>query len=331
MSKDFQSLLSSFFLEYLPYRRSFSVNTTKGYRDAFVLIIGWLEDKCGIRADRISLADLTVSRIEAFLLWVCTERGCSEATSNIRLAALKSFARFVQTECPEHINTCAAILAIRAKKVGQPEIGYLSVDAVSAVLTSAHGDLRDHAMLALLYDSGARVAELCAVRICDIRFDPPCTVRLYGKGRKVRVVPISKQAARIVGTFIKKHHTEEDLETNLFLNNRGEAIGRAGVAYILKKHVKAANVAQPEGVPAKVHPHMLRHSKAMHMLEAGVNIIYIKDFLGHSSVTTTEVYAKANPEMKRKAIEDAGANIIKGTRYSAVNRKDLLNWLKKNI
>jgi site-specific recombinase XerD len=202
---------------------------------------------------------------------------------------------------------------------------------MNLLLECASSNLRDYAMLSLLYDSGARVAELCATRICDVRFEHPCTIRLYGKGRKVRVIPISKQVAEIIRKFIEKTHHRGEPTEHLFLNNKNEPIGRAGVAYVLKKYADLAHGLHPEKVPRKTNPHQLRHSKAMHMLEAGVNLIYIKDFLGHSSVTTTEVYARANPEMKRKAIEEASANVIKKTRFSVKDREDLLAWLRKNI
>jgi len=331
MGRDFQSLLSSFFLEYLPHRRSFSAHTIRGYRDSFVIFLRWLDTENEVSPNRVEVPFLTADRIESFLTWLCLEKQCREATSNIRLAALKAFARFVQYECPEHINVCSAILAIRPKRTPQKEMRYLSVKAVSLLLASARAIPRDYAMLSLLYDSGARVTELASLRICDVCLDAPRTVRLFGKGSKVRIVPISKQVADIVSSYLDGQCAKRERNSDLFLSNRNEAIGRAGIAYVLNKHATTAHALYPDVVPARINPHMLRHSKAMHMLEAGINLVYIRDFLGHSSVTTTEVYARANPEMKRKAIEEASANIIKKSRYNKKDRNDLVHWLQENI
>ena len=169
-------------------------------------------------------------------------------------------------------------------------------------------------MLSLMYDSGARVSEICDAVGRDLSTRRPATMRLVSKGRKARVVPICEQVAAICPDYVGAAGVgPNDL---LFRNRLGEPMGRASVAWVLSKHAVAAHQRQPDLVPGKVHPHMLRHSKAMHLLESGVNLVYIRDFLGHSSVTTTEVYARASTKAKREAIERAAENVIKESAYN---------------
>jgi site-specific recombinase XerD len=238
---------------------------------------------------------------------------------------------YVQTIAPEWIDNASAVLAISAKKVAQPVIFYLSVDAIKLLLQAAKTDsIRDLALLSLMYDSGARVQEIADLAVSDVRLEKPGTVKLTGKGRKTRIVPLTVQVIDILSRYIKTLKSPANGE-RLFKNWRGEPIGRAGIAYVLQKHVQTTNAVSPGVIPPKVTPHMLRHSKAMHLLENGVNLIYIRDFLGHETVVTTEVYAKANPEIKRKAIEASNQKILPGSNYSISEKDDLLRWLRETI
>ena len=184
-------------------------------------------------------------------------------------------------------------------------------------------------MLTTLYDTAARVQEACDLSIGDLHLNKPASATLTGKGRKTRTVPLTPQAARILTQHIRG--LPDDSTGPVFTNRAGQRLGRAGAAYILAKCAHAAHTEHPELVPEKVSPHMLRHSKAMHLLENGVNLIYIRDILGHASIVTTEVYAKASPEMKRQAIEAAGAKTLGPSRYDEATRQDLLDWLRQAI
>jgi len=331
VNKSFSNMLSSFLLVYLPRTRGFSKNTISSYRDTFVLLLQFMSDTKRKKPEKISFEDFTVSYIDAFLRWLETERGCSVSTGNNRLAAIKSFFRYVQSEAPEWMDTTVAILAMSAKRTAQTEIAYLSVEGIKVLLDSANTEgIRDLALLSLIYDSGARVQEIADLVVGDVRIDKPSTVKLTGKGRKTRIVPLTVQVADILSSYIGTLKRAEYGES-LFKNWRGEPIGRAGIAYILKKHSSSAHKTSPDTVPDKVTPHMLRHSKAMHLLENGVNLIYIRDFLGHNTVVTTEVYAKANPEMKRKAIEASSEKILRGSNYSTSEKEDLMQWLRESI
>lgn len=331
MAKSFSSLLSSFLLVYLPRTRGCGKNSIAAYRDTFILFLRFMSDAQGKRPERVAFADFTPKNVNKFLQWLETERGCSANTCNNRLAALKSFFRYVQQEAPEWMEAANLILALTAKKTAQPEIAYLSVEAIGLLLAQAQASgIRELALLSLLYDTGAWVQEVADLIISDVRLEKPGTVKLTGKGRKTRIVPLTAQVGNILTQYLKTLKNKASDEP-LFKNWRGEPIGRAGIAYVLRTHAEAASLTSPGLMPPKVTPHMLRHSKAMHLLENGVNLIYIRDLLGHQSVVTTEVYAKANPEMKRKAIEASSANIIKDSHYSADEKADLMNWLREVV
>jgi site-specific recombinase XerD len=331
--KIFSELISAFLVKYLPQSRGFSPNTVASYRDAFILFLQHMETQHGIKPDMVEITDFSLSNVENYLTWLEASKGNSVPTRNNRLAAIKSFFRYVQTVAPEWISIAKPILSIKAKKSAvQSTIAYLSAKAVGRILHEAmnSGGIRDAALLSLLYDSGARVQEIADINIDDVRVTTPCTARLTGKGRKTRIVPISPQVANILRKYVNEYGLTNSGE-KLFTNWMGDPIGRAGIAYILKKHVTAANMLFPDIVPRTATPHQLRHSRSMHLLENGVNLIYIRDLLGHSSVTVTEVYAKANAEVKRKAIERASSIIIDESKYDNETKKDLLVWLKSVI
>ena len=324
----FQSLVSRFLLDYLPDRRGFSPNTVASYRAAIALLLAWFASEAGVPADDVGMGDLTPSAISSWAAWLEDARGCCPSTCNSRVAAIKSFAKFVQYEAPEYLEPCAGIAGIRMKKHASREIDYLSPEGVGAVISAASGNLRELAILSVLYESAARVSEVAALDICDVAGRKPFTVRLFGKGRKVRVVPISPQVGDILAEYVGSFRSGAEPTDPMFLNAQGNRIGRAGISYILKKNVAIAHEADPAIAPPTSHPHALRHSKAMHMLEAGINLVYIRDFLGHKSVTTTEVYAKASVEAKRKALEGLEQVVVSQSRYDASERSDILTWLR---
>lgn len=328
-TRPFADMLAQFLIVYLPVTRACSRHTVSAYRDAFTLFLEFMDQRQATPPDKVCFADFTTSNVTAFLGWLHTDRQSSAATANQRLAALKSFFRYVQAEAPEQIAQARQVLGVRAARAPEPAIGYLPVGAVALLLEhAARRGLRDLALLTTLYDTAARVQEACDLSIGDLHLGKPASVTLTGKGRKTRTVPLTPQAAvvlaRHVGTL------SQGSSSPVFANRAGQPLGRAGAAYILAECAHAAHSERPELVPEKVSPHVLRHSKAMHS-KNGVNLIYIRDILGHASVVTTEVYAKANPEMKRKAIEAAAAKTLGPSRYDQISRRDLLAWLRQVI
>ena len=335
MNSSLTVLITSFFADHLPNIAGYSENTIKSYRDTFVLLFKFAEEHHLCPSGRISINIFRKENILCFLEWLESDRNAGASTRNQRLAALKSFSRYVSLNSVEYLDIFQQILDIRPKKSISKTVNYLTVDAVSLLLkqpcVSTRNGIRDLALLSLLYESGCRVQEIIDIQRGSISFNHPATITVTGKGSKVRVIPISPKVASIISNYAAKYHIA-DPRQNLFTNNRGEPLTRSGVSYILRKYTDMARREHPELFGTSIHPHVLRHSKAMHLLESGVNLIYIRDFLGHSSVTTTEIYARSNPEIKRRFLEEAAMNIDEAIdKFSEKEKQTLLDWLKNNI
>lgn len=309
---DFARHLSGFLSRYLPGQRNLSTNTIASYRDAVKLFLLFCETVEKIKPDRIRIGDVSPELLTDYLAWLERQRRCGVATRNQRLAAFKSFFHYVAAMEPEHLLACQRILGIPMKKLARRPMSFFSAEGLHRLLsqpdTTTPRGRRDHALLVLLYDSAARVQEICDLRVRDLRFERPATVMLHGKGRKTRIIPITTKTAAIMEAYLKERGwigQSGTLDFPLFMNSRKCKLTRAGVAHILAKYVKAMALNGSSDVPASVSPHCLRHSKAVHLLRSGVPLIYIRDFLGHVSVTTTEIYAKVDAEQKRKALEGA--------------------------
>jgi site-specific recombinase XerD len=276
--------------------------------------------------------DAFVGTVGRFLDWLEQERGSSISSRNQRLAALKSFFRYVQVERPQYIAVAQKVFSIKAKKAPSVSVNYIPVESVKVLLaqpdqTTLSGR-RDAAMLSLLYDTGARVQELVDISVKDIRLDFPAKVRLYGKGRKSREIPIMTKTADLMKDYLedqKRFRTMQG-DSPLFCNKCNKRMTRAGVAYVLNKYRNEAESKSPDFI-GSVTPHTMRHSKAMHLLQAGINLFYIKDILGHVNVSTTEIYAHADIETKRDALEAVGNQQIPMSAPVWAKDQDLLEWL----
>ena len=326
---DFTKALTAYFSTYLPLTCDVSPNTCNSYRDAFKLLLLYFQEEKGVPANSIELRMLNRNLVSDFLDWLEAQRKVSVTTRNQRLAAMKAFAHYVQYRNPEYLENCTDIITMRPKKHEKPVIPFLTEDELKALLaqpdpSTRHG-LRDLTLLSLLYDSGARVQEITDLQLKDIRLTNPAMVTLTGKGRKARQVPLMKETCTLLDTYIRNFDlNSEPLTAPLFFNKKGEALSRYGITYILKKYVSKA---ESDGSARKISPHGLRHTKAMHLLRAGVNMIYIRDFLGHVDISTTEVYARIDAEMKRKVFEEKVPNFTPNTTMPWEEDKDLLQWL----
>ena len=326
--------LPKFFDMELRKNANVSENTIISYKYAFVSLFQFVNKKYKKEISTLELKDLNKETIEKYLEYLEKEKNNSISTVNQRLAAIKSFFNYLTIEDIEYISLCNEIHSIKIKKTKQENIKYLSKEGIKEILslpkTSIENGVRDLAILTLLYDSGARVQELVNIKIKDIDFNKK-TVYLFGKGRKARIVPLISQTIKILEKYIKIYNIPINSDNLLFYNSQKEALTRMGITYIIKKYVSIARNKNPLDFQINVTPHTFRHSKAMHLLESGVNLIYIRDFLGHESVTTTEIYARANPENKRKAIEKHSEELSKMVHYSSKEKNDLLNWLKNSL
>lgn len=328
---DFTKALTSYFSTYLPETCGVSPNTCNSYRDAFKLLLLYFQEEKGVPANSIELRMLNRNLASDFLDWLEVQRKVSVTTRNQRLAAMKAFAHYVQYRNPEYLENCTDIIAMRPKKHEKPVIPFLTEAELKALLaqpdpSTRHG-LRDLTLLSLLYDSGARVQEITDLKLKDIRLTNPAMVTLTGKGRKARQVPLMKETCKLLDAYIRNFNlNSEPLTSPLFFNQKGQALSRYGITYILKKYVSQAEL---DSDTRKISPHVLRHTKAMHLLRAGVNMIYIRDFLGHVDISTTEVYARIDAEMKRKVFEEKVPNFTPNTTMPWEEDKDLLQWLTK--
>ncbi len=326
---DFTKALTSYFSTYLPETCGVSPNTCNSYRDAFKLLLLYFQEEKGVPANSIELRMLNRNLASNFLDWLEVQRKVSVTTRNQRLAAMKAFAHYVQYRNPEYLENCTDIIALRPKKHEKPVIPFLTEEELKALLaqpdpSTRHG-LRDLTLLSLLYDSGARVQEITDLKLKDIRLTNPAMVTLTGKGRKARQVPLMKETCKLLDAYIRNFNlNSEPLTSPLFFNQKGQALSRYGITYILKKYVSQAEL---DSDTRKISPHVLRHTKAMHLLRAGVNMIYIRDFLGHVDISTTEVYARIDAEMKRKVFEEKVPNFTPNTTMPWEEDKDLLQWL----
>ncbi len=329
---DFAKCLTGYLAEYLPTQRYLSANTIKSYSDVFRLLLRYCKDECGINIDRITLKQLDRRRMDDFLHWLSSVRGNSVSTVNQRLAVIHAFFEYVRMEEPQLMLHCQKILEIRFRRAPKPAVAYLSADALEMILslpdTSTPQGRRDLTLLALLYDTGARVQELADLTVRGIRLETPASVTLCGKGRKTRVVPLMQQTKELLKHYFgeKKFDAVVDCDQPLFYNKQRKKLTRAGISYIVEKYVSQARNSSHD-IPEKVTPHVIRHTKAMHLVQANVNLIYIRDFLGHVDVHTTEIYAKAEPEVKRKALEKASELIHLPTQASWVQNSNLMDWL----
>jgi len=331
---DFAFYLTDFLSKYLPGTAGLSSNTIISYRDGFSLFLDFCSTNKTIKPEKFSLNHLNRKLIEEYLDWLEKDRNCITSTRNVRLAAFHSFCRYLQTEFPDYIHSAQQILSIPMKKTRRITVEYITIDAMKLLLekpdNSTMQGRRDIVLLSLLYDSGARVQELADLKVGDIRTASPSTVKLTGKGGKSRIVPLMKPMSELLSKYLKENaltgaHT---LDYPLFGNRAKKKLTRAGISYIVKKYAEKAINEAPELFPKRISPHCFRHSKAMHLLQSGVNLVYIRDILGHADIQTTEVYARIDGEMKRKVLEKSASNIVSDKTPEWQCDKGLMNWLK---
>lgn len=324
-------LITGFFVNHLAAHRNVSPHTAASYRDTLKLFLQYGASARHTTVDHLSLDDFDQSLVLDFLSSLEQERGNSVRTRNQRLAALHSFFRYVMTRLPEQAEPCQRLLSIPVKRTTKPAVSYLQADELKHLLmqvaTETPAGRRDYVLLALLYDTGARVQELVDLRPLDLRLESPAFVRLTGKGRKQRICPLLAATVRLLQRYLKEQELAPDSPEPLFRNPRGEKLTRHGVRYLLAKYVSTARQTMPRLERVRVSPHTLRHTKAMHLLQAGVAPITIRDILGHVDVRTTEVYLSIDLEMKRKALESSDLQ-PSAKRLSWKPSEKLLTWLE---
>lgn len=322
-------LVEAFFREYLQRIRAASPHTIRAYRDTLKLYFVFLS-----RGDRalsaVQLDDLNTGTVLEFLQHLEEVRKNGRATRNYRLAALRSFFEYLLRNDPTRAEQYHRVLAIPAKRHHPPSASYLEPEEVRVLLAQPNRKTalgaRDHALLLFLYNTGARISEALAVQKGDLCMAKPRQVRLHGKGNKDRICPLWRETAQAL-----QHLCSESQDSAVLFNNaRGEPLTRDGVAYLIDKYSRAAAEHRPTLRKRRVTPHVLRHSCAVALLQAGLDIVVIRDYLGHASVATTNHYIATNLKMKREALEAfwdrSGLGKTKPAQWQA--KPDLLRFLE---
>jgi site-specific recombinase XerD len=325
----FPQLLHAFFHDWLAQQRNVSHHTVLSYRDSWRLFLRFVAAQKKKSVSKLGMDDLTAIEVLAFLKEVEQVRKSSIGTRNCRLAALHSFFKFVADREPLAAAQCAAVLGIPTKKAPVAEVCDLDEDEISAILAqpdrSKLEGQRDHVLLAVLYNTGARIQE--ALDLCPqaIRWESPFQVRLFGKGRKARICPLWAETVELLKALLKRKPRRED--EPIFVNRYGNPLQASGVRFKLKQYAAAAAKKAPSLLNKPVSPHRFRHATAVSLVTAEVDVTVIRSWLGHESLDTTNIYARANVEAKRKALEKVGgaARSAKPPRWK--READLLTWL----
>jgi integrase/recombinase XerD len=300
------AVLRDYFTDHLPHLRGTSPHTIHSYRDSFVLLLQFLAAQRKRPVAELDLTDLDPPGILAFLSYLERERKNGVTTRNVRLSAIHALFRFVASRNPEHLDLAQRVLGIPFKRAKQRAIDYLEYEEIESVLkvidrTTPKGT-RDYALLAAMFNTGTRVQEIADLRVCDLQLTKPFQVRLFGKGRKERNCPLWPQTAAVLQAFLKERNLDWRSEARVFLNHRGQPLTRFGIRYILARCLDRASRHVPNLRKKRLHPHSMRHSMAVALLQSGVDLSTISQYLGHASLTTTSRYAKVDLAMKRKAI-----------------------------
>ena len=325
--------LKGFFTDYLPKIKGSSSHTVLSYRDSLKLCLLFMAQHKNLSVSDLRIEDMGVQEIIAFLNHLEEDRHNQPGTRNGRLAALHSFFRYVAGIYPEALDQCQRILNIPFKRSASHTVYYLEFEEITAVLDSINRSKqdgrRDYALLSLMFNTGVRVQELIEIKANDLQLSKPFSVRIFGKGRKERICPIWPETAHLLRQLLEERGIDPREPVTVFTNHTGNPISRFGVRYLLAKHLQNTANVRPSLAKKRLHPHSIRHSTAIHLLKSGVDLSTIANWLGHSSVNTTNKYATMDLEMKRKAIEKAKP-LIDGTTAQGEWKQnpDLLEWLE---
>ena len=325
----FPHLLHAFFHDWLVQQRNVSHHTVLSYRDSWRLFLRFVAAEKKKSVAKLDLSDLNAVEVLAFLENIEHVRKSSIGTRNCRLGALHSFFSFVADREPLAAAQCAAVLRIPTKQAPKPEVRDLDEAEITAILAqpdrSKIEGQRDHVLLAVLFNTGARIQEALDLSPQAVRLESPFQVRLFGKGRKERICPLWPETVDLLQALLKRKPRTGD--ERIFVNRYGNPLGASGVRFKLKEYVAAAAKKVPSLAGKRVSPHRFRHSTAVSLLAAGVDVTVIRSWLGHVSLDTTNVYARANVETKRKALEriDPSLRPDKPPRWK--REVELMEWL----
>lgn len=329
---DFAKNIELFLTDYLPYQRNYQPNTILAYKDTLKIFVRFLVNEKSVDINKFNMSDLTKELVIEFLKYI--RKTSSISSANQRLSILKSFVSYCKLENIELMFSLQSIENIKVIKYEKKEVEYLDEECTKLLINKPDINnrvgLRHKVVMCVLYETGARVQELCDLKIKDINLNGAATIHLHGKGNKDRLVPVSIELIELIKVYINKEFSNAYNNDNYLIRNKnGLKMNRDGVDYILKKYYKEIKKEINNKCPENIYPHMLRHSKAVHMVGANIPMVYIRDFLGHESVSTTEIYAKVDTKLKEKAINKLAPKIIQSNlSYPDWSKDyDLMNFL----
>jgi site-specific recombinase XerD len=318
-----------FLMEYMVGECNFSPNTQASYRDTFVLLLPFVARRWKKPIEELFLDDVDADTVRSFLQYLEQERDCQISTRNQRLAAIRSLAHFIAERSPEHISWSTKVCSVPFKKGFNKVMTYLEKDEMDALLESPNRETsqgrRDYALLLFLYNTGARADEITRIRVCDLNFDGIPSVRIIGKGNRERYCPLWSTTVLTLRCFVDGR----DPNAFVFLNRRKQPTTRFGVYFLVERCVAKAAQKAPSLCSKKASPHSIRHTTAVHLLRAGVDINTIRAWLGHVCLDTTHVYAEVDLEMKAKAL--AHCKITGSHQNKDWNKKPNLMEFLKNL
>lgn len=331
-NKHLLQYVQNFFQDYLLEQRGVSVQTVIAYRDALKLLFTFICNHLSKSPTDLELKDLEPDIVLGFLDNLERQRHNCARTRNLRLAALRTFFRYLAGEVPLYAGQYQRIVAIPLKQRSRSEIVYLDITEVRALLNGIGrkkpSEQRDYALLSFLYNTGARVQEACDLKVKDIQFSRPQLATLTGKGRKSRNVPLWPQTAEVLAAHLKNRGVYNQPDAWVFVNSKGIGLSRFGVRHILRKRVAAAEHSCPTLQRKRVTPHTFRHTTAMHLLQSGVDLAVIKSWLGHANFATTHDYVEIDLEMKIKALSKCEPKELAAQMDRiAKQNQDVIRWL----
>jgi site-specific recombinase XerD len=327
MTTTLPRLLHGFFHDWLVGQRNISPHTIMSYRDTWRLFLCFVAERRNRSVAKLTMEQITAAEVLAFLQYCEDERRVSIGTRNCRLAALRTFFSFVATREPLFAAQCAEVLLVPTKRAPRRALRCLEPEEVQAILAQPDGNTpegqRDHAFLALLYNTGIRIQEALNLSPEDVRLTSPAQIRVIGKGKKERICPLWPETVAILKALLKRQPKGD--QERIFVNRYGSPLGASGVRFKLRKYVEAAAKDVPSLADKHVSPHLFRHSTAVHLVAAGVDITVIRSLLGHADLNTTNHYAQANLETKRRALETVNSRPGKPPLWR--RQPELLEWL----
>lgn len=318
-----------FLLEHMVAERNFSLNTQASYRDTLTLLLPFTAKVDGLAIDRLTVEDISPAVVRRFLDYVEQDRHCSGTTRNLRLSAIHSLARFIGMHSPVHLSWCGEIRSIPFKKAVQTLVNYLEKPEMDALLAAPNRrtviGARDYALLLFLYNSGARADEVAKLTIGRLRLGEPASVRILGKGNKTRVCPLWPATSSILTRLV----TGRSANDAVFLGRTGQPMTRFGIYRIVTQYGELATKLLPAMKEKRISPHSVRHTTAVHLLRAGVDINTIRAWLGHVSLDTTNIYAEVDLEMKAKALASVDVSGLPVASHRATTLPSLMTFLKQ--